>query len=140
MPGDRDGQPSVDGSSSGWNFPNSGQSGLGSGGFDSPGDEQSNHIGPSMGRAVSGGRAINQGADEVVTVTLIPEKEGMFLFQHHNYEVKSVRRGSAVVRRYSDFVWLLDCLYKRFPFRQLPLLPPKTVAGKATSLHPHDKE
>jgi len=56
----------------------------------------------------------------------------MFMFQHHNYEVKSARRGSSVVRRYSDFVWLLDCLHKRYPFRQLPLLPPKRVAGEIT--------
>jgi sorting nexin-8 len=68
---------------------------------------------------------------EVVTVTLLQEKEGMFMFQHRNYEVKSARRGSTVVRRYSDFVWLLDCLHKRYPFRQLPLLPPKRIAGKS---------
>lgn len=63
-------------------------------------------------------------------MTLLPEKEGMFMFQHHNYEVGSARRGSKVIRRYSDFVWLLDCLHKRYPFRILPLLPPKRVAGK----------
>ncbi len=77
---------------------------------------------------------MNRSIEEIVTVTLLPEKEGMFMFQHNNYEVKSVRRGSSVVRRYSDFVWLLDCLHKRYPFRQLPLLPPKRVAGKTT--HP----
>jgi len=62
-----------------------------------------------------------------VTVGLLDEKEGMFMFQHRNYEVASVRRNSKVIRRYSDFVWLLDCLHKRYPFRQLPLLPPKRV-------------
>ena len=49
------------------------------------------------------------------------------MFQHRNYEVASARRASKVIRRYSDFVWLLDCLHKRYPFRQLPLLPPKRV-------------
>ncbi|GIZ46415.1 hypothetical protein CKM354_000954100 [Cercospora kikuchii] len=68
------------------------------------------------------------GADEFVTVNILDEKEGMFLFQHRNYEVASLRRNSKVIRRYSDFVWLLDCLHKRYPFRQLPLLPPKRVA------------
>ena len=68
--------------------------------------------------------------EETILVTLMPEKEGMFLFQHHNYEVISSRRGGKVVRRYSDFVWLLDCLHKRYPFRVLPLLPPKRVAGE----------
>ncbi|KAL4748545.1 hypothetical protein BDW72DRAFT_205515 [Aspergillus terricola var. indicus] len=79
-------------------------------------------------------RAINNHVKEVVTVTLLPEKEGLFMFQHRNYEVKSARRGSTVVRRYSDFVWLLDCLHKRYPFRQLPLLPPKRIAVNGTHL------
>lgn len=56
------------------------------------------------------------------------------MFQHHNYEVTSQRRGSKVVRRYSDFVWLLDCLHKRYPFRMLPLLPPKRVAVNGNHL------
>jgi sorting nexin-8 len=64
----------------------------------------------------------------------MPEKEGIFMFQHHNYEVSSVRRGSKVIRRYSDFVWLLDCLHKRYPFRVLPLLPPKRVAVNGNHL------
>jgi len=67
-------------------------------------------------------------------VTLMPEKEGLFMFQHHNYEVTSQRRGSKVVRRYSDFVWLLDCLHKRYAFRVLPLLPPKRVAVNGNHL------
>jgi sorting nexin-8 len=84
---------------------------------------------PSMPRAVSSGRTGNA-VEENITVVLMPEKEGLFMFQHHNYEVTSARRGSKVIRRYSDFVWLLDCLHKRYPFRVLPLLPPKRVAGK----------
>jgi hypothetical protein len=56
------------------------------------------------------------------------------MFQHHNYEVSSLRRGSKVIRRYSDFVWLLDCLQKRYPFRVLPLLPPKRVAVNGNHL------
>ena len=87
---------------------------------------------PNPGRqSLNIDRAINNHVKEVVTVTLLPEKEGLFMFQHRNYEVKSARRGSTVVRRYSDFVWLLDCLHKRYPFRQLPLLPPKRIAGKS---------
>lgn len=70
----------------------------------------------------------SKGAEEIVSVAMLEEKEGMFLFQHRNYEVSSIRRNSKVIRRYSDFVWLLDCLHKRYPFRQLPLLPPKRVA------------
>ncbi|KAK2758530.1 sorting nexin mvp1 [Colletotrichum kahawae] len=72
--------------------------------------------------------------EENIIVTLMPEKEGLFMFQHHNYEVSSIRRGSKVIRRYSDFVWLLDCLHKRYPFRVLPLLPPKRVAVNGNHL------
>ncbi|KAG0127069.1 hypothetical protein HOY82DRAFT_85795 [Tuber indicum] len=77
---------------------------------------------------------VPRGPEEVVTVTVLPEKEGMFMFQHRNYQIASARRQSRVVRRYSDFVWLLDCLHKRFPFRQLPLLPPKRLAADAAFL------
>jgi len=80
-------------------------------------------------RSFGGGRTTGGAVEENVIITLLPEKEGMFMFQHHNYQVASSRRGSKVVRRYSDFVWLLDCLQKRYPFRQLPLLPPKRVGG-----------
>ena len=89
---------------------------------------------PAFPRAISSGRTGNS-LEEVVTVNLMPEKEGIFLFQHHNYEVSSSRRGSKVVRRYSDFTWLLECLHKRYPFRALPPLPPKRVAGRNPALH-----
>lgn len=85
-------------------------------------------------RSLGVGRSTNPRVEEMVTVTLLPEKEGMFMLKHRNYEIKSTRRGSTVIRRYSDFVWLLDCLQKRYPFRQLPLLPPKRLAG--TSMDP----
>jgi sorting nexin-8 len=104
-------------------------------GFGGPaggGDHQNQNI-PT--RSFGGGRVSGSGVEETILVTLLPEKEGMFMFQHHNYQVASPRRGSKVVRRYSDFVWLLDCLHKRYPFRQLPLLPPKRVGGKSISSH-----
>lgn len=37
------------------------------------------------------------------------------------------QKGTSVPRRYSDFVWLLDCLTRRYPFRTLPALPPKRL-------------
>lgn len=80
-------------------------------------------------RPARGVTVVPRGTGEYVTISTLPDKEGLFLFQHHNYEVKTVRRGSSVVRRFSDFVWLLDCLQKRYPFRCLPLLPPKRVQG-----------
>lgn len=114
--------------------------GLGGDGFGSAADEGGHHpAGIAMPRALGGGRTTNRGAEETVTITLLPEKEGIFMFQHHNYEVKSARRSSVVIRRYSDFVWLLNCLHKRYPFRALPLLPPKTLAGRLSHLTPADR-
>ncbi|KAK9321055.1 hypothetical protein V1517DRAFT_185317 [Lipomyces orientalis] len=73
-----------------------------------------------------------------IRVSIIPEKEGVFIFRHVNYLLEGTavpgadgtvaRGGYRVVRRYSDFVWLLNCLLKRYPFRILPLLPPKRFA------------
>jgi len=100
------------------------------GGFANPADSSIADLSASkLTRSMHASR-VSRGAEELVTVNAIPEKEGMFLFQHRNYEVASTRRNSKVVRRYSDFVWLLDCLHKKYPFRQLPLLPPKRVASK----------
>jgi sorting nexin-8 len=128
----------TDSSGGGWGsyrapsngFASARQSGVGEEGFGSGGDGQRNQSGGSVGRSIGGAHNPTRNFDDTVTVTLLPEKEGIFMFQHHNYEVKSARRASSVIRRYSDFVWLLDCLHKRYPFRQLPLLPPKRVAGE----------
>lgn len=129
-------QQSQNGGGGGWNSYNgsstdgfSEPSGLG-GGFGGDGEQprRSDHASQP---SASGSIVIPPGTGEAVVVTMLPEKEGMFLFQHRNYEVKTIRRGSSVVRRYSDFVWLLDCLQKRYPFRRLPLLPPKRVQGKS---------
>jgi sorting nexin-8 len=108
----------------------SGATGFGSG--DEP--EESNN---PTGLGAQLPRLSPSGPEEVVTVVSLPEKEGMFLFQHRNYQVTSARRGSKVIRRYSDFAWLLDCLHKRYPFRQLPLLPPKRVASMLFSSPPN---
>lgn len=121
---------SYDGGSSG-SFNAPAGSGLGGGGFggNSGGGGDRPAPTPASSRSFGGGRVTGSGVEEIIQISLLPEKEGMFLFQHHNYQVSSSRRGSKVVRRYSDFVWLLDCLQKRYPFRQLPLLPPKRVGG-----------
>ncbi|OSS44600.1 hypothetical protein B5807_10606 [Epicoccum nigrum] len=101
---------------------------LNAGGFqDAPASGPSGPGNPSALSGSLGRLPGGSGNEEVITITAIAEKEGLFMFQHRNYEVGSNRRANKVVRRYSDFVWLLDCLHKRFPFRQLPLLPPKRV-------------
>jgi sorting nexin-8 len=104
-----------------------GESGLGAGFGNTEGGDEGDPTG--LG-SMPAPRLLPTGAVEVITVTSLPEKEGPLFFQHRNYQVTSTRRGTKVIRRYSDFVWLLDCLHKRYPFRQLPLLPPKRVASK----------
>ncbi|KAL5417651.1 hypothetical protein PMIN04_007670 [Paraphaeosphaeria minitans] len=99
------------------------------GGFGQPAAGDGGPNAPAnLGRSLGRGRVASTGPEELIVVNTLAEKEGVFMFQHRNYEVSSARRNSKVVRRYSDFVWLLDCLHKRYPFRQLPLLPPKRVA------------
>ncbi|KAI8932048.1 Sorting nexin mvp1, variant 2 [Plenodomus lindquistii] len=134
-------QPSSLSSEGGWGGYNGGGSapfaapGLADGGFGTPGaaegDSQPN---PELGRSIGRINPSGSGSEEVISITALTEKEGMFMFQHRNYEVASSRRTTKVVRRYSDFVWLLDCLHKRYPFRQLPLLPPKRVAINGTPI------
>lgn len=65
-----------------------------------------------------------------VTLAIVPEREGMFLFRHVNYSISSVSGADhiTVIRRYSDFAWLQDYLLKKHCFRQVPLLPPKRLA------------
>ncbi|TVY43100.1 Sorting nexin [Lachnellula occidentalis] len=115
-------------------FSNPGETPMGGDGFGSGGGGGDRPTSNAPARSFGGGRVTNGGPEEIISVALLPEKEGMFLFQHHNYQVSSPRRGSKVVRRYSDFVWLLDCLHKRYPFRQLPLLPPKRVGVNGSHL------
>ena len=78
------------------------------GSFGGLGGNSLNGSAPTITGADGGGLGrmrIPRGPEEVVTVTVLPEKEGMFMFQHRNYQIASARRQSRVVRRYSDFVW-----------------------------------
>ncbi|POW20304.1 hypothetical protein PSHT_03680 [Puccinia striiformis] len=53
-----------------------------------------------------------------------------WLLKHNVYIVDHEKKGTSVPRRYSDFVWLNECLLKRYPFRLLPTLPPKRIASQ----------
>ncbi|GAA5846068.1 hypothetical protein JCM9279_004775 [Rhodotorula babjevae] len=61
-----------------------------------------------------------------VEIVLQGDLEG-WMVKHHVYTVIQPEKGTSVPRRYSDFVWLLDCLTRRYPFRSLPSLPPKRL-------------
>ncbi|EPT00758.1 hypothetical protein FOMPIDRAFT_1023672 [Fomitopsis schrenkii] len=62
---------------------------------------------------------------ETIHVNVLGQ-QGFLLNRYLAYEVTS-DRGAPVPRRYSEFVFLWDCLVKRYPFRLLPALPPKRV-------------
>ncbi|CAO3592989.1 unnamed protein product [Absidia cylindrospora] len=66
---------------------------------------------------------------EEIRLTIAPEREG-FIFKHVNYIVTSQKRSSIVLRRFSDFWWLMEILARRYPFRMLPNLPPKKLGGR----------
>ncbi|ODV83817.1 hypothetical protein CANARDRAFT_29560 [[Candida] arabinofermentans NRRL YB-2248] len=82
----------------------------------------------------------NSDDKSIIKVKEIPEKEGL-VFKHTNYLVThnlkfaseyyqndNKPNGSSetkVIRRYSDFAWLLEVLWKKYPFRLIPELPPK---------------
>ena len=88
----------------------------------------------------------------IVRVREIPEKEGL-VFKHINYLISHTIKYSEeyvqndsnnnnnnnsssnngetkVIRRYSDFAWLVEVLWKKYPFRLIPELPPKKFACK----------
>lgn len=72
-----------------------------------------------------------------IKVKEIPEKEGL-VFKHINYLIShtinfgntntsndAANKETKIIRRYSDFVWLLEVLWKKYPYRLIPELPPK---------------
>ncbi|KAJ3503320.1 hypothetical protein NMY22_g18288 [Coprinellus aureogranulatus] len=64
---------------------------------------------------------------ENVKVTLLGQ-QGFILNRYVVYEI-ATERGDAVVRRYSEFTFLWDCLLRRYPFRLFPALPPKRIGA-----------
>ncbi|WEJ92769.1 Sorting nexin mvp1 [Yamadazyma tenuis] len=73
---------------------------------------------------------------QIIFIKEVPEKEGL-IFKHINYAIThQINLGmnspaglKKVLRRYSDFVWLLEFLLKKYPFRVIPGLPPKKFNG-----------
>lgn len=65
-------------------------------------------------------------ANPSVTIKEVPEREGL-IFKHINYVVSTSK--AKVLRRYSDFVWLLEVLLHKYPCRVIPGLPPKKFSG-----------
>ncbi|KAJ7442301.1 hypothetical protein FB451DRAFT_1297735, partial [Mycena latifolia] len=64
---------------------------------------------------------------ETVNVTILGQ-QGFILNRYMVYEISS-SRGAPVPRRYSEFVFVWECLMRRYPFRLFPALPPKRIGG-----------
>ncbi|EIN05981.1 hypothetical protein PUNSTDRAFT_54291 [Punctularia strigosozonata HHB-11173 SS5] len=62
---------------------------------------------------------------DTASVNLLGQ-QGFLLRRYMVYEV-TTEKGPPVPRRYSEFVYLWDCLVRRYPFRLLPALPPKRL-------------
>ncbi|KAF8524191.1 hypothetical protein JB92DRAFT_3081791 [Gautieria morchelliformis] len=69
---------------------------------------------------------------ESVAVNLAGQ-QGFLLNRHMVYSI-TTSRGAPVQRRYSEFVFVWDCLVRRYPFRILPALPPKRIGPDANFL------
>jgi sorting nexin-8 len=72
----------------------------------------------------------NPTSKDTITLKLVPEREGIFMFRHVVYVLEGIitTKPFKVVRRYSNFLWLQDCLLKKYPFRIHAVLPPKRFA------------
>ncbi|GAA6027359.1 hypothetical protein JCM8097_002625 [Rhodosporidiobolus ruineniae] len=98
-----------------------------------PAGVRSNGIGGAG--AAHQGLGADEDADEAwqlprqnrVSVVMNAALEGFVLWQHNVWTILLTDKGTSVERRYSDFVWLLDSLTRRYPFRLLPALPPKRL-------------
>ncbi|KAJ7091376.1 hypothetical protein B0H15DRAFT_883656 [Mycena belliarum] len=64
---------------------------------------------------------------ETANVTILGQ-QGFILNRYMVYEISS-SRAATVPRRYSEFVFVWDCLMRRYPFRLFPALPPKRIGG-----------
>ncbi|XP_059613036.1 sorting nexin-8-like isoform X2 [Phlebotomus argentipes] len=80
----------------------------------------------AMSKTSSVAASGSKGDPDVILVTLVPEKKGLFL-KHSEYEISSRNYKCSVARRYNDFVNLHNLLVTRFPYRMVPRLPPKQL-------------
>ncbi|KAJ1980735.1 Sorting nexin mvp1 [Dimargaris cristalligena] len=82
-----------------------------------------------------GGGAMSQISAQFSRLELNPvqvsvnEEKGGSLFKYVNYILSWEARKTNVLRRFSDFWWLLEVFHKKYPYRMLPTLPPKSLAS-----------
>ncbi|KAL8292474.1 hypothetical protein RQP46_001086 [Phenoliferia psychrophenolica] len=93
-------------------------------------DEMANPFGANLPAA--GGLGYGDGEEWALgrqdKVEVVQREElGGWIFQHTLWYVRCEKTSSNVERRYSDFTWLLESLTRRYPFRLLPVLPPKRL-------------
>ncbi|KAJ7765471.1 hypothetical protein DFH07DRAFT_810675 [Mycena maculata] len=95
-----------------------------------------NAFDPTQGSAISAAPSSLSGTglppnwwkkQETVKVTILGQ-QGFILNRYMVYEISS-SRGAPVPRRYSEFVFVWECLLRRYPFRLFPSLPPKRIGA-----------
>ena len=68
-----------------------------------------------------------------ITIEPVSQKKGLIV-RHVEYNVKSEKFRSDVVRRYSDFQTLQELLLARFPYRLVPRLPPAKLMANVVAV------
>ncbi|KAF8216506.1 hypothetical protein K438DRAFT_1657825 [Mycena galopus ATCC 62051] len=63
---------------------------------------------------------------DTVNVSILGQ-QGFILNRYMVYEISA--KGTPVPRRYSEFVFVWECLLRRYPFRLFPALPPKRIGA-----------
>ncbi|CAF0978841.1 unnamed protein product [Adineta steineri] len=65
---------------------------------------------------------------DTIQVDVEPEKKGIII-RHVEYAITSMRQNNKVLRRYNDFVALHELLTLKYPYRIIPILPPKKTVN-----------
>ncbi|UJR08914.1 hypothetical protein I4U23_013167 [Adineta vaga] len=65
---------------------------------------------------------------DTIQVDVVSEKKGVII-RHVEYEISSMRQNNKVLRRYNDFLALHELLTIKYPYRIIPLLPPKKTVN-----------
>ncbi|CAF2111609.1 unnamed protein product [Rotaria magnacalcarata] len=65
---------------------------------------------------------------DTIQVDKVPEKKGIII-RHVEYDITSMRLRNKVSRRYNDFFVLHELLTSKYPYRIIPILPPKKTVN-----------
>ncbi|KAJ3396931.1 Sorting nexin mvp1 [Lobulomyces angularis] len=61
---------------------------------------------------------------ESIKVSISPIKKGV-IYKYVNFAMDT--KNGIILRRYNDFLWLSEVFLKKYPYRLIPILPPKKI-------------